>query len=77
MLYPNTEGGISPLDQNQSVSNQCRNSIFGTVQSSKMSLEIKSISWVNRCSHMSIGLQAIAIVQKQAKSGCKTHLNST
>ncbi|EAA8668736.1 hypothetical protein BHZ80_24385 [Salmonella enterica] len=24
---------------------------------------------------MSNGLQAIAIVQKQAKSGCKTHLN--
>ncbi|PUF41686.1 hypothetical protein DAX92_03705 [Salmonella enterica subsp. enterica] len=34
-----------------------------------------SISWVNRCSHVSNGLQAIAIVQKQAKIGCKTHLN--
>lgn len=30
MLYPNTEGGFSPLEQNQSVSNQGRNSFLGT-----------------------------------------------
>ncbi|EDN5748707.1 hypothetical protein DCN33_000261 [Salmonella enterica subsp. diarizonae serovar 48:i:z] len=75
MLYSNTEGGFSPLEQNQSVSNQGRNSGLGTGQRPKMSFETKSISWVNRCSHVSNGLQAIAIVQKQAKSGCKTHLN--
>ncbi|EHG7962751.1 hypothetical protein MXY24_003862 [Salmonella enterica] len=75
MLYPNTEGGIPSLEQNQSVSNQGRNSGLGTGRSTKKYLGTKSISWVNRCSHVSNGLQAIAIVQKQAKSGCKTHLN--